>query len=126
MPFQEHFQSLPLQSIRLTDPFWSHYQKELVEKGLLAQYEQLVKTDRIKNFQRVAAGEKGGFEGFRFNDSDVYKWLEACAFALSPTVGGNNPAFASLKAKVDEVVEVIARAQMPDGYLNTYFQLNEP
>lgn len=112
--------SLPLSDIKITDPFWSRYHRELLDKGLLAQHDQLVKTDRLKNFQRVAKGETGGFEGFRFNDSDVYKWIEAVAYNLHH---GESPA---LKKAMDDAIDIIAAAQQPDGYLNTYFQLNEP
>lgn len=119
-PFSRHMSSLPLSQIRLTDPFWSRWQRTMVQQGLLAQYDQLVKTDRLKNFERAAAGEKGGFEGYRFNDSDVYKWLEACAYSFG---NGSMEPSSDLKAKVDHAIDVVARAQMPDGYLNTFFQL---
>lgn len=112
--------SLPLSDIKITDPFWSRYHRELLAKGLLSQYEQLVSTDRILNFQRVAKGESGGFEGFRFNDSDVYKWIEAVAYNLHH---GDSPA---LKKAMDETIDIIAAAQDADGYINTFFQLNHP
>lgn len=111
---------LPISDILLTDRFWSRWRHVLVETTLPAEYKQLVDTDRIRNFERVTAGEQGGFEGFWFNDSDVYKWLEACAYAL---VHQPNP---DLRQKVEEVVEKIASAQMSDGYVNTFFQLNHP
>lgn len=122
-PFSRHMSSLPLSHIRLTDPFWSRWQRTMVQNGLLAQYDQLVKTDRLKNFERVAAGETGGFEGYRFNDSDVYKWLEACAYSFG---NGSLEPSADLKTKVDHTIGVVACAQMPDGYLNTFFQLMHP
>ncbi|MBC8064442.1 MAG: glycoside hydrolase family 127 protein, partial [Chlorobia bacterium] len=115
-----NLRSLPLSDIKINDPFWSRYHRELLSKGLLAQHDQLVKTDRLLNFQRVAKGETGGFEGFRFNDSDVYKWIEAVAYALHH---GESP---TLKSAMDEAIDIVASAQETDGYLNTYFQLNEP
>ncbi len=115
-----NLRSLPLSDITITDPFWSRYHKELLQKGLLAQHEQLIKTDRLLNFQRVAKGEQGGFEGYRFNDSDVYKWIEAVAYNLHH---GDSP---ELKKAMDEAIDIVASAQQPDGYLNTFFQLNHP
>ena len=55
-----------------------------------------------------------------FFDSDVAKWLEAAAYCLAA-----NPD-AKLKRRVDAVARLFARAQRPDGYLNTYFTQVEP
>ncbi len=112
--------SLPLSDVKIIDPFWSRYHRELLAKGLLSQHEQLVKTDRLKNFERAASRESGGFLGFRFNDSDVYKWIEAVAYALHH---GDSP---ELKQAMDEAIDLIAAAQEDSGYLNTYFQLMHP
>jgi DUF1680 family protein len=74
----------------------------------------------IRNF-RIAAGlESGEFVGMVFQDSDVGKWIEAVAYALASK---RDPALETL---VDETVELLAQAQAPDGYLNTYFTLKEP
>ncbi len=109
--------SLPLASLRVTDQFWSDWQNKLVAVTLPQQWEQLESTKRLENFRRSAKGEKGGFEGYRFNDSDVYKWLEAACWALVHFKD------AGLRKQVDECVALIKNAQMEDGYLNTYFQL---
>lgn len=55
-----------------------------------------------------------------FQDSDVVKWLEGVAYALSVR---SNP---ELEKRADEVIECIASAQEEDGYLDTYFLLKEP
>jgi len=74
----------------------------------------------IENF-RIAAGEaEGEYYGMVFQDSDVAKWLEAVAYALSAR--RDEP----LEALADEVIALIGRAQQPDGYLNTYFTVKEP
>jgi len=56
-------QSLPLSSVRVTDPYWSAWQDKLVAVTLPHIREQMQNTGRIANFERVAKGEKGGFEG---------------------------------------------------------------
>ncbi|HVX67957.1 MAG TPA: beta-L-arabinofuranosidase domain-containing protein, partial [Bryobacteraceae bacterium] len=53
--------------------------------------------------------------GLLFSDSDVYKWLEAVAFVLE---SGDHPA---LRESAEAVIDDIAAAQEPSGYLNTYF-----
>lgn len=74
----------------------------------------------INNF-RIAAGLKEGVRlGMVFQDSDLYKWLEAVSFAL---MSGRDEA---LEGWVDEAIDLMEKAQQPDGYLNTYYQLVEP
>ena len=58
------------------------------------------------------------FYGFVFQDSDFYKWIEAVAYSLAQHPDEK------LEQVVDEAIDVIAQAQMPDGYLNTYYILH--
>ncbi len=58
------------------------------------------------------------FYGFVFQDTDLYKWLEAVAYSL---VNHPDPL---LQATADEAVRLIAEAQAEDGYLDTYYILN--
>jgi DUF1680 family protein len=75
----------------------------------------LEETGRLDNY-RVAAGKMtGSFQGIYFNDSDVYKWLEAASWTLA-----SGPD-AALEQMVEDTITEIADAQQPDGYLNTYF-----
>lgn len=56
--------------------------------------------------------------GWVFQDSDLYKWLEAAAYAIPY---GNR---AYLTEKSREAVEIIAAAQETDGYLDTLYSIN--
>ena len=60
---------------------------------------------------------KGHFYGQVFQDSDVYKWLEAVGNILMLE---RDP---ELEEKADSVIDLIAEAQEEDGYLDTYFPL---
>jgi len=74
----------------------------------------------IENF-RIATGENDGeFKGMVFQDSDVAKWLEAVAYSLSTDPDE------SLEKQADSVIELIEKAQKPDGYLDTYFIVAKP
>lgn len=74
----------------------------------------------IANF-RIAAGEQqGSFYGMVFQDSDLAKWLEAVSYRL---MSDPDP---KLEKTADEAIDLIGRAQQPDGYLNTYFTICEP
>ncbi|MBS1722134.1 MAG: glycoside hydrolase family 127 protein [Armatimonadetes bacterium] len=110
---------LPLSSIELRDPFWLAWQGAFLSKGLGHQWRQLEETGRLDNFRRAARGEKGGFEGYYFNDSDVFKWLEAASYALAGHPGWEG---ADL---VEQTVSIVQDAQAPDGYLDTAFQLGD-
>ena len=78
------------------------------------------KSHAIENF-RIAAGlSEGEFYGMVFQDSDVAKWLEGVAYSLA--VKPDN----ELEARADEIIDIIEKAQQPDGYLDTFFIVKEP
>lgn len=112
----------PVEEVRISDRFWTVY-TELVRNTVLPyQWEAL--NDRIvdaepshavKNF-RIAAGlENGEFKGFVFQDTDVAKWLEAVGYSLASQPDPK------LEVISDGMIDIIEKAQQPDGYLNTYF-----
>ena len=79
------------------------------------------KLEEAGNFHnlRVAAGQEDGeFIGMRFADSDVYKWLEALGWEL-----GREPS-EELAALADSCTALVAAAQEPSGYLDSYFQVD--
>ncbi|MFF1306186.1 glycoside hydrolase family 127 protein [Streptomyces sp. NPDC058307] len=81
----------------------------------------LESAGNLNNLRIVAGIAEGEFRGgYPFVDSDVYKWLEAASWQLArrtPEDGG------PLAADVERIVALVADAQQPDGYLNTWFQL---
>lgn len=67
----------------------------------------------LENF-KIAAGEaEGGFDGTVFGDGDFYKWMESAVYTAVRT--GNE----ALLARLEEYIELIGRAQQPDGYIST-------
>lgn len=106
---------VPLGAVRLQDRFWEPRRRINQEITLPAQWRRCEETGRMDNFRRAAGKIQGPFQGRYYNDSDVYKWVEACAYALAE---GPNP---QLERLLEQVVREIADAQEPDGYLNTYF-----
>lgn len=109
-----------LNAVILTDGFWQPRRTLLRNVTLPSQYDQLERTGRLGNFRRAAGQIKGQFEGLYFNDSDVFKWLEAASWLLATD---DNP---QLQEMVDRTIEWIQAAQQPDGYLNTYYILEHP
>ncbi len=106
--------------VMLLDPFWGAWRSAVLDRGLAHQWAQCERTGRLENFRRVAEGRDEPHEGRYYDDSDVYKLLEACAYAFGLEPG--HP----LRPKVEEFIEVLERAQAPDGYINTFVQLGRP
>ena len=73
------------------------------------------KSHCIENFKIAAGKAEGDFYGYVFQDSDLGKWLEAVSYSL---MASPDP---DLEKKADEAIEIMAAAQQPDGYLDTYF-----
>jgi hypothetical protein len=90
------------------------------EVTLLHGSEQLEHAGTIQNFRIAAGRETGERRGMVFSDSDVYKWLEAVAWELE-----RQPS-AKLERMARELIAVVAAAQEPDGYLNTWCQIVDP
>jgi DUF1680 family protein len=122
-----YFEALPLKCVRLTDGIPQRMQMLVKEKVLTYQWEALhdrvkgaAKSHCIENF-RIAAGLCAGeFYGNVFQDSDLYKWLEATSYCIEVFGDGE------LEARADEVCELIGKAQLSDGYINTYYTIKEP
>jgi len=106
---------LSLDAVTIDDTFWAPRRRVNHAVTLPAQYAQLEQTGRLHNLRRAAGQEQGAFEGRFFNDSDVYKWLEAAAWVLATERDER------LQAQVDDLIALIAAAQDADGYLDTYF-----
>lgn len=110
-PFPLRFVSF--EHVRMDDGIWRPRIRQLVEKTLPHAFKN---TDDAQNRLRLCAeflengtGEKP--RPHRFNTSDLYKVMEgaACMIQAEP-----NPA---IEAEMDRIIDIIARAQKPDGYL---------
>lgn len=119
--------------LTLTDSFIGKYSRLIKdsvipyqERALKDEIEGADKSHCIENFRIAAKVLKEGkspedeFYGMVFQDSDVAKWLEGCAYSLSLYPDEE------LERRTDEIIDLIASAQHPDGYLNTYFTVKEP
>lgn len=111
--------ALPLASVTIDDAFWSPRQ-ELVRTRTLRQQEAMVL--RNGQFDALTLTWRPGDpnEPHIFWESDVAKWIEAASYCLAVT---DDP---ELDASVDRAIALLAGAQQPDGYLNTYFTVVRP
>lgn len=120
-------QPVLMENVHIEDRFWSPYIRLVQDVVIPYQYETL--HDRVpgvdpshavRNFEIAAGRAEGEFGGMVFQDSDVAKWLEAAAYSLMLRED------AELERQTDELIELVAAAQQPDGYLNTYYTVKEP
>ncbi|WP_433706917.1 glycoside hydrolase family 127 protein [Paenibacillus illinoisensis] len=113
--------------VHIRDSFWEDYSTLVRQTVIPYQWEAL--NDRIEGAEpsyaihnfRIAAGlEQGEFGGWVFQDSDLYKWLEAVAYSLRSYPDPE------LENTADGAIDLIGQAQRGDGYINTYFTIKEP
>lgn len=126
-------------SIKVNDKFWERYFKLIRDEMIPYQWNVLhdqenitidkerddenipsEKSHAIQNLKIAAGLAEGDHYGWLFQDSDVYKWLEAASnsYAIHPDE--------KLLSMMDEVISLIEAAQDEDGYISTYYQINNP
>ena len=110
---------IPHSQVNLKNGFF--FDKEELNRNVTisAVYDRFTETGRIGAF-KLGFPEKDPIRPHFFWDSDVAKWMEGAAYILEKHP---DPA---LEAKVDEIVEDIARGQHEDGYFNIFFTVVQP
>ena len=104
-----------ISEVSFTDGLLAERLRTIKEITIPTQYELLEQTQRLFNFRRAAGKTQGDYFGFFFNDTDVYKWIEAVSYTLIWEWDDD------LDKLLDQVIEEIKLAQDEDGYLDTYF-----
>jgi DUF1680 family protein len=108
---------VPVSNISLLDGFWLEQIRKNNNVTIFSQFKQLVSAGSIDNFQRLTGESTNLHRGYVFSDSDVYKWLEAASWIIA-----SQPDL-KLRQLVEDVISIIIRAQDQNGYINTYFSL---
>ncbi len=110
---------VPFTQVELTDTFWAPRLETNRAVSIPYAFRMNEETGRVDNFRKAARLMTGPYKGRRFNDSDVYKSMEAAAYTLRLRP---DPA---LEKSMDDLIALIAQAQEPDGYLYTT-RTNDP
>ncbi|MDF2803036.1 MAG: hypothetical protein K0S61_2939 [Anaerocolumna sp.] len=110
---------ISLNQIKIKDDFWTKIQN-LVTDTVIPYQEKILNKGAIKNFKIAAGLLEGEYCGLVFQDSDAAKWLEGAANSLLIRPDEN------LEKRLDEIIDIIEKAQQSDGYFNTYFTIKEP
>ena len=115
-PSRGRLRPLGLDEVRITGGFWDRRREVNATATLDHCREWMERVGWIGNFSAAVEGRvHRDRRGREFADSDVYKLLEAMAWAAD---SGADPA---LDTQIAALTETIAPAQEADGYLNTAF-----
>ncbi len=118
------FQPVPFTRVHLNDVFWAPRIETNRQTTIPVAFQQCERTQRVYHFERAAKALRGEPledtrpPGYPFDDTDVYKVIEGASYTL------NVHPDPKLDAYVDGLIEKIAAAQEPDGYLYTTRTIN--
>jgi uncharacterized protein len=110
---------VPFTAVKLHDEFWAPRIEINRTSSIPSAFQQCELTGRVNLFERAAAVLRGDKTvdtrppGYPFDDTDLYKVIEGASYSLSVTPDPK------LDGYVDGLIEKIAAAQEPDGYLYT-------
>ena len=105
--------------VRIKGGFWGRRIDTNRRTTLPIEYKQLKDTGRIDAWKlKWKPGQPN--EPHIFWDSDVAKWMEAAAYSLRCHPDRK------LEKQLDEVIAMMKKAQLKDGYLNSHYIAVEP
>ena len=118
---------LGLARARIESGLWSDRRQTNRDLSIPHGAAMLEASGNLVNFH-LALGESGNYRGddhdggstAPFLDSDVYKWLEAVGWELAQ---GDAP---ELRSLAEPMIELVARTQAADGYIDTFYQVAKP
>jgi len=116
----QSIQEVPFTQVHLTDGFWAPRIEVNRTVSIPSAFRECEKNGRFDNFA-LAAKNNGCYQtdikehqgDFSFDDTDPYKVIEGASYALAAKYD------AKLDHYLDSVINLIALAQEPDGYLTT-------
>jgi hypothetical protein len=105
-------QPVPFTQVHISDGFW--FDRMETNRTVTIPYAIKMNetTGRVTNLE-IAAGLKTGeyCTRYPFDDTDIYKVIEGASYSLMLKPDKE------LEKKLDELIEIIAKAQEPDGYI---------
>jgi uncharacterized protein len=110
-----------LDHIYIINGLWADRQTTNRNKTIPAIYDKLESTGRLHAWTLDPSREQPKRHKviYMFWDSDTGKWLEAVGYSL------HKHPDPELEKQADAVIDMMEKAQLEDGYLNTYFTVLE-
>ncbi len=121
------FTPVPFTDVKLTGRFWCERVETVLTKTIPSQHAKLAEFTILDSLKLpspapplVIPRHANGFSVQVFWDSDVGKWIEAASYALA------HRRDADIEAKIESVIDDLEKAQLSDGYLNSWYLTREP
>ena len=111
---------VPFKDVTIQDSFWAPRRETNRLASIPFSLQKLEEAGNLEDMRLAARRTTNGFRGPVFMDSDLYKALEAASYSLATHP---DPA---LDKQLDDIIGLLAAAQQPDGYLNSYYTVKEP
>ncbi|MCF0160873.1 MAG: glycoside hydrolase family 127 protein, partial [Bacteroidaceae bacterium] len=100
--------------VKVNDSFWGQRLEASRSVTIPLAFSKCEETGRYTNFVNAAhPNDTRKVEGYSFDDTDVYKTIEGASYLLQTYPDKR------LVAYIDSVLDIVAQAQEPDGYLYT-------
>ncbi len=125
--------SVTFENVQLTDEFWAPKQEinaiNSLNKAILEIGKPTGGEPNYDNAIKKLNGETNydPFSGYVFQDSDIYKSIEAISYTLSATQNDTNAEMVAQRKKLEDTLErwidKIEKVQYADGYIDTFFTL---
>src|SRR5574344_2390003 len=110
---------VPFTSVKVTDHFWGQRLDASRKVTIPLAFSKCEETGRYKNFEKAAhPSDTIKVGGLSFDDTDVYKTIEGASYLLQTFPDSK------LAHYIDSVLDIVAKAQEPDGYLYTARTMN--
>ncbi len=105
-------QPVPFTQVHISDGFWFDRMETNRKVTIPYAIKMNETTGRVTNLE-IAAGLKTGeyCTRYPFDDTDIYKVIEGASYSLMLKPDKE------LEKKLDELIDIIAKAQEPDGYI---------
>ncbi len=109
--------TLPVGSIEIRDTFWApklkvYREQTIPHSWFYMQWEQ-------RALQKAAGRQVDGELNGTWGEANLYKFLETAAYAVAQQ---RDPV---LERRIDEIIDLLARGQQPDGYLHAFVTNNQ-
>ncbi len=110
----QQIQEVPFTQVHLNDGFWTPRIEVNRTVSIPSAFHECEMNGRFDNFALAAGLIQGEHKGdFSFDDTDPYKVIEGASYSLAVHYDKQ------LDHYLDSVINLIAQAQEPDGYLTT-------
>lgn len=106
---------VPLRAVEMRDGFWKPWMETNRTVNIPKLFDLLEEHGVLDNLRRLSGRKDVERKGAFWTDSDLVKWMEAAAFALSSQ---DDP---EIRRMLDIAIDDLTVIQCDDGYLNSFF-----